>query len=113
MGLGSFAVPPGDANGLSVWAFAHLAHHRDINRRIFETLGTTLTDYVLDPIDLTDMGDWLVQHQIMHDAMNQTLYGAQGYNLQSLEWRDYSNLQEWLAQNYAEHARAATTLGVD
>lgn len=112
MSIASFTVPPRSIEQFSVWSFSHMAHHRDIIRRIRETTGTNLFEYALDPFNPADLGVWAEQHQAMHDDMNQALYGVDGADLTGIDWQDQDNLSAWLARNYAEHARVATTLGI-
>jgi hypothetical protein len=95
----------------AIWAFAHMAHHRDINRRIYELVKVSLVEYPLDPIDVNNTGDWEYQHQIMHDSQNQLL-GIQGNDLTGVQWKDMTLLEGWIFLNRFEHYRASSILGI-
>lgn len=111
MSLAEISTPPHDADSLASWSFAHMAAHRDINRRIFETKNQSLPLFALDPIDPANTEAWLLQHAEMHNAQNQAL-NIQGYNLLSLDWQDQDSVLSWITQNYDEHQRACQILGI-
>jgi hypothetical protein len=105
-----YNVPSTD-NERAQWAFAHMAHHRDINRVIYQLVKVVLTEYVLDQIDPNDTGRWEYQHQIMHDAQNQVL-GIQGQDLTGIDWKDQRLLSAWIQLNANEHLQAADILEI-
>ncbi len=105
-----YNVPSSDAERAQ-WAFAHMAHHRDINRRIYELVKVSLPDYILDPINVDDTGDWEYQHQVMHDNQN-ALLGINGYDLSEVQWKDQAILAGWVFLNSYEHQRAADILEI-
>jgi hypothetical protein len=93
------------------WSFANMASHRDIIRRIFETNGTELPEYVLSPFDPTNMDAWLELHQQMHTDF-QGILGISGYDLTVLDWNDESQVSTWLAQHANTHWIASQVLGI-
>lgn len=102
---------PSDAAELNSWAFAHAAHHRDINRTIFQQTGATLLESVLDPLDPRDIGVWLYQHQQMHQQFEPIL-GIAGYDLLEVQWDDPQELAGWILLNADSHFQAANVLGI-
>lgn len=96
---------------LDTWAFQHAAHHRDINRRIFELLGITIPEYVLDPLNPDDSALWTYQHQAVH-TFQDAILGISGYNLLALDWNDRPLLEGWIYLNGQEHYQAANLLGI-
>ena len=102
---------PSTEDELHTWAFAHAAHHRDINRVIFETLNVFLPEYVLDPINPKDTGVWEDQHQIMHTNMD-IILGIQGFDLSQVDFTDKDSLAGWIQLNSNEHYQASNTLGI-
>ncbi len=74
---------PSTPEELGIWATAHATHHRDINRRIFELVGTNLPEFLLDPIDPNNTGIWEDQHQAIHQDMDAIL-GINGFDLSDL-----------------------------
>lgn len=109
MSVAALFEMPRDTKSLMSWSFAHAAHHRDINRLIYQTYGRTLAQYALDPFDPDNMETWLHQHQIMHQNQNATL-NIQGYDLNSVTWSDTRSLSAWLQANGNEHVQAGRIL---
>ena len=101
---------PGTKEELNEWSFAHQAHHRDINRVLFQKVGANLPEYVLDPVDL-DSWTWLYQHQQLHNQMD-TLLAISGYDLLDVEFTDQQQLAGWIFLNADEHNQAANILGI-
>lgn len=106
-----FNVPSTDAER-SQWAFAHMAHHRDINRRIYELTLVALPEFILDPVNIADMGTWEYQHQEMHNNQNQLL-GIAGFDLSELNWSNQNELAGWVFLNANEHRQASDILEID
>lgn len=95
----------------ATWAFAHMAHHRDINRVIYQLTKLALPEYPLDQINPDDTGVWEYQHQLMHDNQNSVL-GITGQDLSEVNWRDPQLLEGWVFLNRIEHFQAANILKI-
>lgn len=95
----------------SAWAFAHMAHHRDINRRLYELVQVSLPEYALDPINIDAVGVWEYQHQLMHNNQNQLL-GINGFDLSEVDWKDINLLAGWIFLHSQEHLQAADILEI-
>lgn len=102
---------PSNRAELDQWAFAHAAHHRDINRRIYQSTGLALVESILDPINPEDIGVWLYQHQFMHDQFEPVL-GIAGYDLLEVDWKNQEELAGWILLNASVHIQAADILGI-
>lgn len=102
---------PANQQSLEAWSWNHMAHHRDINRRIFETQQVNLEELVLDPMTLDDMENWLYRHQTMHNAQNQRL-NISGFNLLNVDWADPGQRASWIYLHALEHVKAGDQLGV-
>lgn len=109
--LANLANIPRDEKSLTEWANSHMAHHRDIIRRIYETQRLVLAEYVLLPINPENPADWADQHQIMHNEMNAAL-SLQGNDLTAIDWNDQGVESSWIWLNFIEHQAAGTKLGV-
>lgn len=106
-----FNVPSTDIER-SQWAFAHMAHHRDINRKIYELIKIALPEFILDPINPVETGTWEYQHQEMHNNQNAIL-GIAGFDLSELDWTKQNELAGWVFLNGQEHRQAAAILEID
>lgn len=102
---------PGDNSELSQWSFAHMAHHRDIIRTIYELSGAALDEYILDPLDRDNAGVWIYQHQKMHLDMD-TILGIGGYDLLDVNFRNNNEFAGWIWLNAQEHYQVSNALGI-
>lgn len=96
---------------LDTWAFIHAAHHRDLNRVIYQLTGTPLSESILDPFDPVQSDDWLQNHQIMHQEFT-ALLGIAGYNLLAVDFTNQGQFSNWVFLNADEHLKAANILGI-
>lgn len=102
---------PSTQNELHTWSFVHAAHHRDINRIVYQIFGETLDEMILDPFDPNDADDWLQNHQSMHQQMDDLL-AVSGYNLLSVDFKDHGEFSGWVFLNADEHFKVANILGL-
>lgn len=112
MALASLYNVPSTDTERSQWAFAHMAHHRDINRKIYELLAIALPEFILDPINPADTGSWEYQHQEMHNNQDSIL-GIAGFDLSELDWTNQNELAGWIYLNALEHKQASDILEID
>lgn len=110
-GLADLYNVPGSDAERAQWTFAHMAHHRDINRRIYELAQVALPEYSLAPADPNDTGQWEYQHQVMHDNQN-ALLGIQGQDLTGIDWKNQNLLAGWIFLNASEHFQASDILEI-
>ena len=102
---------PSTQDELNDWSFAHAAHHRDINRIIYQRLKLELPEFVLDPLDINDTGTWLYQHQAMHTNQDAIL-GISGYDLLDVDFKDKNEFAGWIFLHADEHVQAASILEI-
>lgn len=86
-----------------------MAHHRDIDQAIFRQHGVLVQEYVLDPFNPKDPGQWAYQHQNMHSAVNAVL-GLSGFDLTEVDWTRQDQLAGFIQSNADEHVSWATLL---
>lgn len=113
MAIASIFNVPSNESELASWAFAHQAHHRDINRAIYKlsTGSISVVEYIIDPVNPFDVGTWTYQHQDWHNRVN-TILGTGGYDLTGVEFRDQAQSAGWIWLNGNEHTVWANLLGV-
>jgi hypothetical protein len=110
-GIANLSNVPTNDEERAQWSFSHMAHHRDISRRIYELVKVALPEYILDPVNPDDTGDWEYQHQLMHDNMN-SLLGIVGQDLTGIDWKDQRILTAWVFLNANEHMQASNILEI-
>ena len=94
------------------WSFAHEAHHRDVNRVIWQLHGMTLPDFPLDPFRPEgDTSVWLYHHAVSHNNINAVLK-QQDQLLVAVDWQDDDSVQDWMAANFVDHLKWSQTFGV-
>lgn len=112
MSLPSLYVQPQDTDAWRAWSFNHSANHFDMLAAAQEQKNVTgLQQFILDPMDLNNLGQWLYNHQVMHNQLNAAL-GTQGFNLLGFDWEDPQQFSMWLRLNGDEHVRLSAALGV-
>ena len=111
MALALLYNAPNDVPSLMEWSFNHADHHTNIIRFVLAQKSKTLTPYVRDPMDPTNMAIWEYQHQIMHNQMNAAL-GITGQNLTGIDWNDPDDMSWFIDANAAEHLQANQILGI-
>ena len=102
---------PATPQELAEWSFAHMAHHQDIVRLIYQITKQALPIYILDPLDINNAQVWADQHQQMHTQMD-TILGISGFNLDDWDWKNQSTLAGNIFNNAVEHLQASETLEI-
>ena len=102
MSIAALFNVPEDQRTLNTWGFAHMANHRDIIRALNTDYGTNLSEFILDPVDFENSGDWERQHQVMHHEMN-AVVGLSGFDLLGLDWKNENRRAAWVLLNATEH----------
>jgi hypothetical protein len=109
--LASLMETPENDNDWLVWGFANKQQNALIRQAIQLQYGTTLTEYVLYPIDFNNPVVFLQNNQLTHQAF----LGILGLQSHDIEFSDFSNpaqLEAWIYINYKELYDASTKLGV-
>lgn len=101
---------PSGPEGWSYFGFHNMDEHRQILAGL-RRQGTSLPEYVLDPIPLHDIGAWAYNHQAMHTGMNEAL-GIAGSDLTTVNFNDPGEVSSWIRLHFNEHALAAQKLGI-
>jgi hypothetical protein len=110
-GIAGLYNVPGTPDEFAAWSFINMAHHRDINRAIYNLLNVTIEEFVLDPFNIREPGVWLYQHQLMHQRQN-ALLGIDGYNLLDVDLTKPEELAGWIYAHSNEHQQASDILRI-
>lgn len=111
MALATLYNVPSNGNEMNVFSFSNRDEHNKIAASFLANYGVTVPDFVLDPIPLFDMGVWLQQHQVLHNIMNGVL-GTNSNDLTDVNFRDPSQLSEWIWLHAQEHYQAGNLLSL-
>jgi hypothetical protein len=110
MPITPFETVPQNATEKDQFDFAHQDHHNQI-AQFFQTSGTTLDVFVLDPLQV-ESGSAILQHQAMHDQLD-ALLGTPNYDMTVLNWADTASKAQWVGNNYQAHLNYANLLGIE
>jgi hypothetical protein len=111
MPLVNILYPPSGADGFAEWLFSHQQDHNEISGGALKILGANLPQYILDPMQQSDIKSWLLRHQQAHTDMN-SLLGLAGQDLQDVDFEQSDQIRAWMYQNFTEHQAARTRLGI-
>lgn len=111
MAIADLANVPSTPAELAVWAFANMAHHRDVNAVILRENKVDLPEYVLDPVDTSENSAWMDQHQEMHNNTDAIL-GIPGFDISDVDWKSPDQLASWVWLHYTLHYQEAQASGV-
>ena len=93
--------PPSTPNGMNEWLFQHQQDHFEVVQKI-GVLGVILPTYIIDPMLEQDFRGWALRHQQYHNEANAVL-GTGGSDLQTVEWENQDERENWFFLNWQEH----------
>lgn len=102
--------PPSTQFGQDEWGFAHANDHQVVTDIIRAKLAVVLPILPLYPNDPGDQKNWALRHQQMHDYANGVL-GTDGTDLQTVEWEDAEERENWYFLHWQEHVAWHKRLG--
>lgn len=102
---------PSTPQDWSTWSWHHRLSHSAILGAALRQKGVELTDYVLDPINMDHIDDWLERNQQMH-VDDDGLVGSQSVDLTDVDFGDPQQLQAWITIHYLDHQTVESRLGI-
>lgn len=93
-----------------LFAFSHARVHQAI-RQALAALNFATGDYVLDPINMQAVEEWLESVQQTHFEMNGAL-GLQSNDLTGVNFADPHQTQAWIYLNWQEDNAACMALNI-
>lgn len=111
MALATLYNVPSSPNELNVLSFSNQDEHNKIAAAIQAKYTVVVPSFVLDPMPINDMGVWLQQHQVLHNIMNGIL-GTNSDDLTDVNFKDLSQVSEWVWLHAQEHYQAASLLNL-
>lgn len=111
MGLATLYNVPSDVNEMNMFSFNNMAEHTKIALTLFSKYNFSMPSFVLDPLPVFDPGNWLQQHQTLHNIMSSVL-GVNSNDLTTVDLKNKNQLSEWIWLHAQEHFQAADILGL-
>ena len=109
MPIANLANTPNSQEELSAWSFSHAAQHRDENAAIYRIYHIALPEFIIDPMNINDLGTFANQHQLLHNNVSAIL-GTQGFDLTDVNWQDKSEREAWIGLNFQAHYQVSEKL---
>lgn len=106
-----FQFIPGDQQGLGTWLLAHYLDHQEFYKALLgRAPSIPTTNYPIQRMD--DPDTWLAAHQEMSQSVWSGLGGGQSENFGKLDWRNPTEVQDWMYAHYLWHKTVRESLGL-
>jgi len=92
----------------TIFSLAHSLVHQQI-RQGLAAQGIKTGDYILDPINPTDIAEWQARVQQTHNEMNAAL-GLQSNSLEGADFNSPAQTNAWIFLNWQEDQAALAAL---
>jgi hypothetical protein len=102
---------PGTSQELLRWSFANQDHHTQVVVFLKNKKVLGLNEYVLDPVQMSDIANFLLRHQQSHNEINDAL-SVSGNDLSSLNTKDPTQVATWIQLHFNEHLQWQTQTGI-
>lgn len=100
-----------DPRSLEQWALHHSAEHDEVRQAIQTQKSTVIPARELYPVNWQDWTAWAMRHQLAHNEENGVL-GIAGTDLQSVDFRNKKDAEEWHFNHFQEHLQQRTVLKI-
>lgn len=101
----------GDRDSLGEFLWENGLEHR-LFQQIFMDQGITLPIFPIIDADIDNLDDWLLAHQVEHQAFASLLGLENPFNLLDTDWNVESDFYDWLNQHYNIHVAIANSLNL-
>lgn len=101
----------GDVESLGEFLFENGLQHR-LFRDTFFDQGIEVPAFPLIDADPNNLDDWLLAHQVEHQAFANLLGLDNPFDMLDTDWNDESDFYDWLSSHLAIHQAIAESLGL-
>jgi hypothetical protein len=105
-------VRHGDIDGLISFAFENGLQHQLFSDTLIDNNGVQIPRFPLLDINPNDVEDWLLCHQVEHQAMSAALGLSNPVNLMDANWNDESSFYDWISTHLSLHQQIVVALGL-
>lgn len=106
-----FQFIPGDEAGLNTWLLEHYLDHQQFYKALLgQTPSVRSVNYPIQRMD--DPDGWLSAHQEMSQSIWSGLGGGQSEDFGKLDWKNPTEVQDWLYSHYLWHQNVRAQLGL-
>jgi len=101
----------GDIDSLQGLILENGIQHKTIAETLMN-LGTTIVRFPLMDANPNDIEDWLLAHQVEHQAMASALNLSNPINLMDTNWNDESSFYDWVNTHLSLHQQILSAIGI-
>ena len=105
------AVKFGDRDSLGEFLFENGLEHR-LFQETFMDAGISVPIFPIMDADVDNLDDWLLAHQVEHQAFADLLGLDNPFNMLDADFRKEDDFYDWLSQHYLIHLQIAAALKV-
>jgi hypothetical protein len=105
------AVKFGDAESLSEFLLENGLQHTLFATKLIEQ-GYTIPRMPIMDANTDNLDDWLMSHQVEHQAFSAATGLDNPFNLLDMDWNDEESFYDWLATHLLIHEQLVNVLGV-
>lgn len=104
-------VKYGDRDSLSEFLFENGLQHK-LFYETFMDSGVSVPAYPLIDANVDNLDDWLLAHQVEHQAFAGLLGLNNPFNMLDVDFNDEDDFYDWIASHLYIHEQIASTLGL-
>jgi hypothetical protein len=104
-------VKYGDVESLGVFLFENGLQHR-LFQQTFMDAGVTVPIFPIIDADINNLDDWLLAHQVEHQAFAGLLNLNNPFNMLDVNFNSESDFYDWVASHLYIHEQIVAALGL-
>jgi hypothetical protein len=104
-------VKYGDKESLGEFLFENGVQHK-VFQETFLDQNIAVPVFPLIDANIDNLDDWLLAHQVEHQAFSSLLSLNNPFNLLDTDWNNESDFYDWIASHLYIHEEIASSLGL-
>ena len=101
----------GDIDSLQDFLFENGTQHK-LFQETFMDLGVSVPVYPITDASTDNLDDWLLAHQVEHQAFSSLLGLNNPFNMLDVDWNNEEDFYDWIASHLYIHQQIAAELGL-
>jgi len=104
-------VRHGDVDSLQAFIFENGVQHKTFAEELMDR-GPVIPRFPLMDANPNDIEDWLLAHQVEHQAMASALNLSNPVNLMDTNWNDEASFYDWVNTHLSLHQQILSAIGI-
>jgi hypothetical protein len=105
------SVEFGNVEGLQIFLFENAQQHKLFQETLLDQ-GLLVPTFNLYDADVDNLDDWLLPHQVEHQAFANYLDLNNPFNLLDVDWNNEAQFYDWLSSHLYIHQQIAASMGL-